>query len=75
MSFSELFSTFANNLLPVLLISAGGFTIGHFLSIDSRAVGRVVFYLFSPVLIFSLLIHNQLPLDEIARTSGWPRGS
>jgi predicted permease len=74
MSFSELFSTFANNLLPVLLISAGGFTIGHFLSIDSRAVGRVVFYLFSPVLIFSLLIHNQLPLDEIARTVGLATG-
>jgi predicted permease len=68
MSFSELFATFANNLLPIMLISAAGFVLGKKFNIDSRSVGRVSFYFFSPVLVFNLLIHSQLPPGEIVRT-------
>jgi predicted permease len=68
MSFSELFSTFANNILPIMLISAAGFVMGKALNIDSRSVGRVSFYFFSPILVFSLLIHSQLPAEEIIKT-------
>ncbi len=68
MSLSELFATFANNLLPIMLISAAGFILGKKLNIEARSVGRVTFYFFSPVLVFNLLIHSQLPAGEIVQT-------
>jgi predicted permease len=71
MFLTDLITTFANNLLPVLALGAAGFLLGSTLSIDSRSLGRVSFYLFSPVLVFNLLIHNQLPLGEMARTTGF----
>lgn len=64
MSFSVLASTFANNILPILLLSGAGFALGKLLHIDARSLGRVVFYVFSPVLIFDLLIRNRLKLNE-----------
>ncbi len=71
MSITDLLTTFANNLLPVLTLGAAGFLLGRALSIDSRSLGRVIFYLFSPVLVFDLLLHNNLPLGEMARTMGF----
>ena len=68
MSFSDLFLVFANNLLPIMLISAAGFALGKFLQIDSRSVGRLSFYFFSPILVFNLLISSQLPAGEIFKT-------
>jgi predicted permease len=64
MSFPVLASTFANNILPILLLSGAGFALGKLLHIDSRSLGRVVFYVFSPVLIFNLLIENRLQMSE-----------
>ena len=66
MSFPVLASTFANNILPIILLSGAGFALGKLLHIDSRSLGRVVFYVFSPVLIFDLLIQNQLDMGEAA---------
>jgi predicted permease len=66
MSFSVLAATFANNILPIILISGAGFALGKFLHIEPRSLGRVAFYVFSPVLIFDLLIQNQLDLSEAA---------
>lgn len=68
MSLTELFNTFANNILPILLISGGAYLLGGLLDIDSRSIGRVSFYFFNPILVFSLLIHSQLPMDEILQT-------
>ncbi len=64
MSFYVLASTFANNILPILLLGAAGFALGKLLHIESRSLGRVVFYVFSPVLIFDLLIQNRLDWSE-----------
>jgi len=66
MSFSVLASTFANNILPIILLSGAGFALGKLLQIEPRSLGRVVFYVFSPVLLFNLLIQNQLKLTEAA---------
>src|SRR5688572_32277102 len=66
MSFPILVSTFANNILPIILLSGAGFALGKLLQIDPRSLGRVVFYVFSPVLIFDLLIQNQLKMSEAA---------
>ncbi len=64
MSFPLLVSTFANNLLPILLLSSAGFILGKVFSVDSRTIGRVVFYIFAPMLVFDLLVQNDLELEE-----------
>jgi len=70
MSTAELFDTFANNILPIMLISAVGFVLGRKWNIDSRAIGRSLFYFFSPVLVFNLLLANQLPALDVLRIGG-----
>ena len=66
MSFSDLVATFANNILPIVLLSGAGFALGKLLHIDPRSLGRVVFYIFGPILLFDLLSQNQLDLSETA---------
>jgi len=71
MDFNALFATFANNLLPILLLGGAGWLLGKALSIDSRALGRVVFYVFSPILVFNLLLHVELNSAEILGTMAY----
>ena len=66
MSISVLLSTFANNILPIILLSSAGYALGKTLHIEAQSVGRVVFYVFSPVLIFDLLLKNRLDLKDAA---------
>ncbi len=66
MSLPVLASTFANNILPIILLSGAGFALGKLLHIDPRSLGRVVFYVFSPVLLFDLLVQNELELIDAA---------
>lgn len=66
MSLSTLVSTFANNILPIILLGSAGFALGKVLHVDPRSLGRVVFHIFSPVLIFNILINNHLKLGEAA---------
>lgn len=71
MSFIELFNTFANNLLPIMLIAAAGYILGKTLTVDSRTIGRIVFYIFSPLLVFNLMITSQLNLKQAFTTVGY----
>lgn len=68
MSLSVLFSTFANNILPIILLSSAGYALGRVLHIEPKSIGRVVFYIFSPILIFDLLLKNKLDLKDAAIT-------
>jgi predicted permease len=68
MSFNLLFSTFANNILPIILISGAGFLLGKLITVDSRTLGRVIFYLFSPLLIFDLLLKSKLDYQQAVTT-------
>lgn len=68
MSFPVLIATFANNILPIILLSGAGFALGKLLQVEPRSLGRVVFYIFSPVLLFDLLVQNQLEISEAAIT-------
>ena len=67
MPLSLLASTFANNLLPILLLSGAGFTLGKIFPIDSRSLGRVIFYIFAPMLVFELLVQNEIDLTEAVK--------
>lgn len=66
MSLPVMASTFANNILPIILISGAGFVLGKVLHIEPRSLGRVVFYVFSPILVFDLLLKNQLSMGDAA---------
>ena len=68
MSILELFNTFANNLLPIMLIAAAGYVLGKTLTVDSRTIGRMVFYIFSPLLVFNLMVTSQLNLQQALTT-------
>ncbi len=68
MNFTALLTTFADNLLPILLVSGAGFLLGKALDVDSRSLGRVVFYVFSPILVFNLLVHTELNSGQILTT-------
>ncbi|MBM3178868.1 MAG: AEC family transporter [Chloroflexi bacterium] len=68
MSLHELFTTFANNLLPILLIAATGYILGKTLTVDSRTIGRIVFYIFSPLLVFNLMVTSQLNFGQAITT-------
>lgn len=71
MDFNALLTTFADNLLPILLVSGAGFLLGKALDVDSRSLGRVVFYVFSPILVFNLLVHTELNSGEILATMAY----
>ena len=71
MSINSLLSVFTNNILPIILLGGAGFILAKLLHIDSRSLGRVVFYIFSPVLIFDILIKNKLNLGEAAGVVGF----
>ncbi len=66
MSLSILVSTFANNILPIILLGGAGFVLGKVLHVEPRGLGRVVFYVFQPVLIFDLLVKTQFNWIEAA---------
>ncbi len=66
-----LLNIFSNNILPVLLLSGAGFVLGKSLKIDPRPLGRVIFYILSPVLVFNLLTSDALPIDKIAIMMGY----
>ena len=64
----NLLTLFANNLLPILLVAGTGYIAGKWLNVEARSISRVVFYLFSPCLIFDLLTTSQLSNGDILRT-------
>ena len=67
----SLLNIFANNLLPILLLSGAGFALGSALNLDSRPLGRVIFYILSPVLIFNLLTSSKLVVETIVLLMGF----
>ena len=68
MSINELFNTFANNLLPILLIAAAGYILSKFLPADSRTIGRIVFYIYTRLLVCMLLLTSQITVKQPATT-------
>lgn len=64
MPLSLLASTFVNNLLPILSLGGAGFVLGKTLALDSRTIGRAVFYIFAPALVFNLLLKNDIAVGE-----------
>lgn len=65
---AELISLFLNNLLPIGLAAGSSFILARHFKISPRVLNQVVFYLFSPCLVFTLLTKNQLSGSDITVT-------
>jgi predicted permease len=68
---TKLLTLFANNLLPILLVAGTGYLAGKWLNVQARSISRVVFYLFSPCLLFDLLVTSQLSGSDMLRMVGY----
>jgi len=68
---NNLLRLFANNLLPILLVAGGGYLAGKRLKVEVRSISRVVFYLFSPCLLFDLLVSNHFETGDMLRMVGF----
>lgn len=62
---SSLLGLFADNLLPIFLAAGIGGLISRFLNTNPRPLSQVIFYVFSPCLVFSLITHSQLSDGDI----------
>jgi malate permease and related proteins len=51
---------FGETVLPVFLVAAAGFGLASFVKIDTRSVGRLLFYLATPSLVLRSLYQTQL---------------
>jgi predicted permease len=72
---SNLLKLFADNLLPILLVAGAGYLAGKWLKVEARSVSRVVFYLFSPCLLFELLVTSQIDYGNMLRMVGFALAS
>jgi predicted permease len=71
MSLGILANLFLNNLFPILLIAGIGYLAGKYLNINPKTISRIVFYIFSPCLIFDLLINSELSSGSMVRMVGF----
>jgi hypothetical protein len=67
----SLLSLFTNNLLPIFLAAGTGYLLGKTTQLDAKTLSRVVFYIFSPCLVFDLLTTSQLTSGDLARMAGF----
>jgi hypothetical protein len=63
----EFVNLFTNNLLPIFLIVGASFLFGRYTGVSPRPLSQLVFHLFSPCLLFTLLTTNRLSGSEITR--------
>jgi predicted permease len=68
---TNLLTLFANNLLPILLVAGTGYIAGKWLHVEARSISRVVFYLFSPCLIFDLLVTSEIQNNDMLLMVGF----
>ena len=68
---NSLLAIFSQNILPIFLAAGAGYLLGRTLDIDPRMISRVVFYIFSPCLVFKLLTENQLSGDATVQMVGY----
>jgi len=57
---TNLASVFANTVLPVFLVAGAGYVLARFMALEGRTLGRVVFYLASPALVFRSLYNMNI---------------
>lgn len=64
---SLLLNVFLDNLLPIFVCAGAGFALGRAFTLDLKTVTRISFYIFSPCLVFSSLLHAELSGGELGQ--------
>ena len=64
---SEILTVFSQNILPILLVAGFGFALRRFIGLEKQPISRLTFYVFSPALIFSLLVNSTIPPAELGQ--------
>jgi hypothetical protein len=65
----QLLPIFVGTVLPVFLVAGAGFTLARFVAIEPRSIGRLLFYLATPSLVFRSLYQTEvdaLALQQLA---------
>ncbi|MFB3852809.1 MAG: AEC family transporter [Vicinamibacterales bacterium] len=60
-------SIFANDVLPIFIVTAAGFLFARVLGGDVRTLSRVTFNVLSPCLVFTLLVTSEIGAGAFAR--------
>ena len=68
---TNLFSLFANNILPIFLAAGTGYLLSKLLKVNPRTVSQVGFYIFTPCLVYKLLTTSQLSGSEVLRMTAF----
>ncbi len=63
----ELLQIFIDNIAPILLIAAVGYTIGRRLEVDPKPVGRILYNVLSPALVFQSISTSRITGVEVAQ--------
>jgi malate permease and related proteins len=58
--FQTLLPIFGTTVLPVFLVAAAGFVLARRLDVEGRSLGRVMFYLATPALVFRSLYETEI---------------
>lgn len=64
----RLLPVFLETVLPVFLVAGAGWGLARWVDIDGRTLGRVLFYLATPALVFRSLYEMELESQAIQRT-------
>lgn len=63
----EIIQIFVDNIVPILLVAAVGFTAARQLGVDSKSVSTLLFYVLSPSLVFYQLYTSEVSGGEFAK--------
>ncbi len=66
-----LFEIFFTVVLPVFILIGLGFLIDRFFDLHIKTLTTLLFYIFSPVLIFNLILKSELQADDIISIIGF----
>jgi malate permease and related proteins len=65
LGFQRLIPIFESTLLPVLLVAAAGYLLATFVPLDGRTLGRFLFFLATPSLVFRSLYHMTVDMAAL----------
>jgi predicted permease len=68
--FSRLLPIFGQTILPVFLVAAAGLLLASAMPVDGKSLGRVLFYLATPSLVFRSLYQLEADVRSVQHVAG-----
>ncbi len=72
--FDTILPVFARTILPVFLVATAGFLLARTLPLDSRTLGRILFYLATPSLVFRSLYQMEIDFAALRQLAAVAMG-